>query len=47
MQAAVNCGRKWSVQVNAAAGRHNYQGASVLSGGLTVDVSNMTKIESE
>lgn len=45
VQAAVNCGRKWSVPVSAAAGRHNYQGDSVLSGGLTVDVSNMTKVE--
>lgn len=44
VQAAVACGRTWHVPVSPASGRHSYQGMSVQSGGLTVDLSNMTQV---
>lgn len=41
--AAVACAYRWAVRVSPAAGRQSLQGAAVVDGYLTVDVSNMTQ----
>ncbi len=42
--AAVKCATANNVRVSAASGRHAYEGTSVQSGYLIVDVSNLTKV---
>lgn len=44
VEAAVKCGRQWDVPISPAGGRHNYQGLALVTGGLTIDMSNLTKV---
>lgn len=43
VSAAVRCAHRWGVRVSPASGRQGLQGASVMDGFLTVDVSNLTQ----
>jgi FAD/FMN-containing dehydrogenase len=42
---AVKCGYTWDVPLTVANGRHSYQGLSIIDGYLTIDTSNLTKLE--
>ncbi|GBF92671.1 hypothetical protein Rsub_05040 [Raphidocelis subcapitata] len=43
--AAVKCASTWGHQISAAGRRHSYQGWSVMSGYVVIDLSNITAID--
>ncbi|MEK5443630.1 FAD-binding oxidoreductase [Fredinandcohnia sp. FSL W7-1320] len=42
---AVRWARYWDIPIRIRSGRHNYEGLSVVDGGIVIDVSDMKRVE--